>query len=172
MYIKCLSSDRYKLKEIFRFSGDHIYVDRIDSTEFTAVCDESIENMRRSYTVLVIVILISIGSVSVGPIDAFFRKGIKTTPFGTILPFFDENSDTGFYVDMGYQSIVMPFGIVSTICIELCQCMTYNTVRLCADLIALNSDQISKRLETEKKCSVESRAHFRNILMQVQDFDQ
>lgn len=49
--------------------------------------------------------------------------------------------------------------------------MTYNTITLSADLIALNSDLISKQLESEKKCSVKSRAHFRNILMQVQDFD-
>lgn len=49
--------------------------------------------------------------------------------------------------------------------------MTYNTITLSAELIALNSDLISKQLETEKKSSAKSRAHFRNILMQVQDFD-
>lgn len=49
--------------------------------------------------------------------------------------------------------------------------MTYNTITLSAELIALNSDLISKQLETEKKSNVKSRAHFRNILMQVQDFD-
>lgn len=104
---------------LFRFSGDNIYKDEKDATEFTAICDDSIENMRKSYIMLVIVIFISINAVSVGPIDAYIRKGIKMTPFGTKLPYFEENSDMGFYVDMGYQSVIMPFGIVSTICIEL-----------------------------------------------------
>lgn len=143
-----------------------------DSSPFTVVCQKNIENMRKSYIMLVIVIFITIGSVCVGPIDAYLRKGIKVTPFGTKLPYFDEDSDIGFYVDISYQSLIMPFGIVSTICIELCQCMTYNTVSLCADLIEVNSNNISDRLESEQRCSVKSRALFRNILMQVQDFDE
>lgn len=72
-----------------------------------------------------------------------------------------------FYVDMSYQSIIMPFGIVSTICIELCQCMTYNTVELCADAIELSADELSVKLNSEKKCNINSLAHFRNILMQI-----
>lgn len=128
LYVKCLTSDKFKLKMLFRFSGDHIYPDVKDSTLFNKLCDRSIEKLRKSYIVLVIVIVISIGSVSVGPIDAYLRKGVMVTPFGTKLPFFEEGSETAFYVDMSYQSIIMPFGIISTICIELCQCMTYNTV--------------------------------------------
>lgn len=172
LYVKCLTSDKFKLKMLFRFSGDHIYPDTKDSTPFNELCDRSIEKMRKSYIMLVIVIFISIGSVSVGPIDAYLRKGIMVTPFGTKLPFFEEDSDKAFYFDMTYQSILMPFGIVSTICIELCQCMTYNTVELCADAIELSADELSTRLELEKKCSVKSRAHFRNILMQIKDFDE
>lgn len=103
----------------------------------------------------------------VGPIDAYLRKGVMVTPFGTKLPFFEEDSDTAFYVDMSYQSIIMPFGIVSTICIELCQCMTYNTVELCGDAIELSADELSTKLDSEKKCNIDSLAHFRNILMQI-----
>lgn len=170
--MKCLSSDRFKLRVLFRYSGDHIYKDVKDASPFSELCEESIEKMRKSYIVLVIVIFISIGSVSVGPIDAYIRKGIKVTPFGTKPPFFDEDSDIGFYVDLGYQSLIMPFAIISSICIELCQCMTYNTVELCAAAVTLNSEILSKTLETEKKWTVNSQAYFRNMLMQIQDFDK
>lgn len=156
---------------LFRFSGDHIYRNIKDSSSFCKLCEENIENMRKSYIVLVIVIFISIGSVSVGPIDAYFREGVMETPFGTKLPFFEENSANGFYFDICYQSMIMPFGIVSTICIELCQCMTYNTVQLSADVIELSADELTTELEFKKKFSVKSIAHFRNILMQIQDFD-
>lgn len=172
LYVKCLTSDKFKLRMLFRFSGDHIYPDVKDSSSFNELCDRSIEKMRKSYIFLVIVIIISIGSVSVGPIDAYFRKGIMVTPFGTKMPFFDEDSVTGFYIDMSYQSVIMPFGIVSTICIELCQCMTYNTIELCASAIELSSDELSMRLEIEKKCGINSRAHFYNILKQIKDFDE
>lgn len=172
MYVKCLSEDRFKLKNLFRFSGDYIYKDSNDSSSFTRLCHESIENMRKSYIFLVIVIIISVGGVSVGPIDAYLRKGVMVTPFGTKLPFFEENSRQGFFFDMAYQSCLMPFGIVSTICIELCQCMTYNTVQLCADAIKLTSTELSAELEAKQKCSIRSRAQFRNMLMQIKDFDE
>lgn len=172
LYVKCLSDDRFKLKNLFRFSGDYIYKDLKDSSSFTRLCDESIENMRKSYIFLVIVIFISIGGVIIGPIDAYLRKGVMVTPFGTKLPFFEENSSNGFYFDMTYQSILMPFGIISTICIELCQCMTYNTVQLCADVIELSSTELSIGLEAKQKYSVQSRARFRNMLMQIKDFDE
>lgn len=157
---------------LFRFSGDHIYKDVKDSTPFTKLCEESIEKMRKSYIILVIVIFISIGSVLTGPIDAYIRKGVKVTPFGTKTPFFEENSDVGFAIDMAYQSCIMPFGIVSTICIELCQCMTYNTIELCSDAVTLDTELLTKTLEMEKTYSVRSRAHFRNIMMRIQDYDK
>lgn len=157
---------------LFRFSGDHIYPDVKNSSPFNELCDRSIENMRKSYIILVIVIFITIGSISIGPIDAYLRKGIMVTPFGTKLPYFEEDSDMAFYVDMSYQSIVMPFGIISTICIELCQCMTYNTVELCADAIELSAEELSNELEANNKFTIKSRAHLRNILMQIKDFDE
>lgn len=156
---------------LFRFSGDLVYKDIIDSTPFSKICEENIENMRKSYIILVIVIFISIGSVSVGPIDAYFRKGIMVTPFGTKPPFFEEGSAKGFFLDMTYQSMVMPFGIISTICIELCQCMTYNTVQLFADVVEHGAEELSSKLELKQKFTVKFLAHYRNILMQIQDFD-
>lgn len=171
LYVKCLSSDRYRLKMLFRFSGDHIYKDVKDGSPFTELCEESIEKMRKSYIILVIVIFISISAVIIGPMEAYLHHGIKTTPFGTKTPFFEEDSDVGFTVDIIYQSCLMPFGIISTICIELCQCLTYNTIELCADRINLNTEHISNDLESGKKFDIKQRAHLRNVLIQIQDFD-
>lgn len=171
LYIKCLSPDRYRLRMLFRFSGDYIYKDVKDGSPFTELCEESIEKMRRSYIILVIVIFISIGSVITGPMEAYLHRGIKVLPFGTKTPFFEENSDVGFTVDLVYQSCMMPFGIISTICIELCQCLTYNTIELCADIINLNTESISNDLESGKRFDIECKAHLRNVLIQIQDFD-
>lgn len=171
LYVKCLSPDRYRLKRLFRFSGDYIYPDVNDGSPLTMLCQESIEKMRKSYIILVVVIFISIGSVITGPMEAYIHRGIKVTPFGTKTPFFEEDSDVGFTFDLIFQSCMMPFGIISTICIELCQCLTYNTIELCADIVNLNADSISKDLETDKKFDIKLRTHFRNVLMQIQDFD-
>lgn len=172
MYVKCLSPDRFRLRTLFRFSGDFIYKDIKDSTPFTQLCEDSIKQMRRSYIILAIVIFITVQAVSAGPILAYLRDGVKVTPFGTKTPFFEEDSDVGFTVDMVYQSCLMPFGIVSTICIELCQCMTYNTIELCSGIIALNTQLLTESLEKQKKLTVQTYAHFRNMLMQIQDYDQ
>lgn len=118
-----------------------------------------------------IVIFISIGSVVTGQMEAYLHRGLKTTPFGTKTPFFDKDSDGGFTFDMIYQSCMMPFGIISTICIELCQCLTYNTVELCADIVVLNAELISNDLESGKRFDIHLKAHFRNALVQIQDFD-
>lgn len=171
LYVKCLSSDKFKLKKLFRFSGDQIYKDVKDSTPFSKICEKNIENMRKSYIILVIVIFISIGSVSMGPIDAYFRKSRMVTPFGTKPLFFEEGSANGFYFDMTLQSLIMPFGIVSTICIELCQCMTYNTVQLFADVVEQSAEELSNNLELKQKFCIKNHAHYLNILMQIQDFD-
>ncbi|XP_031632756.1 uncharacterized protein LOC116346703 [Contarinia nasturtii] len=171
LYIKCLTSDRFRLRVLFRFSGDYIYSDVKDSSPFNELCERSIKKMQTSYIILVIVIFISIGSVCVGPIQAFLVKGVMITPFGTKLPFFEEDSNLAFYVDISYQSVLMPFGIVSTICIELCQCMTYNTVELCASCIELNGEKLSEMLQVDRQ-SIRSGALFRNILLQIRDFDE
>lgn len=169
--MKCLTSDRYRLKKLFRFSGDHIYKDVKDGSPFTELCEQSIEKMRESYIILVIVIFISIGSVITGPMEAYLHRGIKVTPFGTKTPFFEEDSDVGFTFDIVYQSCMMPFGIISTICIELCQCLTYNTIELCADIVTLNMEMLSSDLESGKRADIQLRAHLRNAFMQIQDFD-
>lgn len=171
LYVKCLSPDRYRLKRLFRFSGDHIYPDVNDGSPFTRICEESIEKMRKSYIILVIVIFISIGSVIIGPMEAYIHRGIKVTPFGTKTPFFEEDSDVGFTFDLIYQSCLMPFGIISTICIELCQCLTYNTIELCADVVNLHTESITNDFDNGNKFDSSLRARFRNVLIQIQDFD-
>lgn len=170
--MKCLTSDRFRLRMLFRFAGDFIYKDVKDSSPFTQICEESIEKMRKSYIILIAVIFIAIQAVSAGPIYVYFKDGVKVTPFGTKTPFFEEDSDIGFTVDMTYQACLMPFGIVSTICIELCQCMTYNTIQLCASAITLETELLGKTLEqTHQQFTAKTRAHLRNVFVQIQDYD-
>lgn len=107
-----------------------------------------------------------------GNIYVYFTEGILSTPLGFEIPYFEANSIVGFGVNMGIQSLYAIIGILGAVVIESCQALLNNTVSLFVALISMKTRGLSAYLNGGGKGCLESRILFRNILIQIQDFER
>lgn len=109
--------------------------------------------------------------VALGPMHIFFKTGVWVTPLGIQFPYAD-HSDVAFYLDLAIQMAVAFIGIMVTVSIEMSQVIVNNVVDMGADVTTLNVNELAGQLESDGAMSDLSRFKFRNILMQLQDFDR
>lgn len=147
-----------------------MYEDKKDNSQFSAVCEAGAHKMLKSYAILTCIICTSMSLVSLGPILLFIRDGIWITPLGTQFPFADQ-SDVAFYMDLIIQMAIAFIGILTTVSIEMAQVIVNNVVEMSADVVKLNIDQLDEQLTSTQTMNLHSLARFRNIVLQVQDFD-
>lgn len=63
-------------------------------------------------------------------------------------------------------------GVLTTVSIEMAQVIVNNAVEMSADVIELNSNILSDQINELNGVDLQERARFRNIIFQIQDFDQ
>lgn len=101
----------------------------------------------------------------------FFRDGIWITPLGTQFPLADQ-SYVAFYLDLIIQMGIALIGILTTVSIEMAQVIVNNAVEMSADVIKLSVEEFNEHVESIGCMTTESRARYRNIILQIQDFDR
>lgn len=109
--------------------------------------------------------------VSLGPMLVFFTDGTWITPLGTQFPYADQ-SDVAFYLDLIIQMAIALIGILTTVSIEMSQVIVNNAVEMAGDVITFNVDMLSEQTISVGMMNLESNANFRNIIIQIQDFDR
>lgn len=148
-----------------------MYEDKKGSSRFSMVCDEGARKMWKSYAILTCIICNSMSLVSLGPMVLFFTTGVWITPLGTQFPYADR-SDIAFYMDLIIQMGIAIIGILVTVSIEMSQVIVNNAVEMAADVTKLNVDEFIERLADEYEMKLRGQAQFRNIILQIQDFDR
>lgn len=166
-----MGKDRFKFHSLLNFAGDYIYEEKRNASKFSVVCEEGAHKMWKSYAVLTCIIVTSMSLVSLGPMLIFFRDGSWITPLGTQFPFADK-SDIAFYLDLAIQMTIALIGILTTVSIEMSQVIVNNAVEMSGDVIEFNTDMLSEQMCPIGAMNLESRANFRNIILQIQDFDR
>lgn len=127
--------------------------------------------MWKSYAILTCIIVTSMSLVSLGPMIIFFTDGTWITPLGTQFPYADQ-SDVAFYLDLIIQMAIALIGILTTVSIEMSQVIVNNAVEMAGDVITFNIDMLSEQTTSVGMMNLESNANFRNIIIQIQDFDR
>lgn len=135
------------------------------------VCDEGAHKMLKSYAIMTCIICTSMSLVTFGPVLLFFKTGEWITPLGTQFPYAD-HSDIAFYLDLAIQMAVGFLGIMITVSIEMSQVIVNNGVVMGSDVTTLNANEFAEQLLSDRAMSVPTRAKFRNIILQIQDFDR
>lgn len=171
LYYKAIGVDRFKFKSLLNFAGDFMYEDKKGSSRFSMVCDEGARKMWKSYAILTCIICNSMSLVSLGPMVLFFTTGVWITPLGTQFPYADR-SDIAFYLDLLIQMGIAIIGILVTVSIEMSQVIVNNAVEMAADVIKLNVDELKENLTDECEMKLKSHANYRNVMLQIQDFDR
>lgn len=127
--------------------------------------------MWKSYAILTCIIVTSMSLVSLGPMLIFFTDGTWITPLGTQFPYADQ-SDVAFYLDLIIQMAIALIGILTTVSIEMSQVIVNNAVEMAGDVITFNIEMLSEQTSSVGMMNLESNANFRNIIIQIQDFDR
>lgn len=172
LYYKSIGDDRFKYRSVLNFAGDYMYEDKkSSSSRYSTVCNEGAEKMLKSYLIMTCIMSTSLSLVTFGPMLLFLRTGVWITPLGTQFPYADQ-SDIAFYMDLAIQMAVGFLGIMITVSIEMSQVILNNAVVVSSDVITLNANEIAEQLASEQAMSVRSQAKFRNMMLQIQDFDR
>lgn len=173
MYWKAIGPDKYKFNNLANFAGKYIYPETNASTLLHVLCNQSAKSLLNEVLTIQVVIVFSYLSVVIGPIYAYLYKDLHVSPMGTRLPFFDDD-ETEFLVNVGLQCTGALYALFGNLAIETVSCLINNAILLSAEVIQLNGNHLTERLEDEinnQGITIETRALFRNILLQIRDFD-
>lgn len=171
MYWKIIGPHRFKLNNLMNIGGKFIYLDNKNPTQYNRICEKNVIKMAEIVITVVIIIIISHILAVVGPIYAYIFQDLRVTPMATELPFIDNDSDTGFLINLGQQCIVGFYSLLGNITIEMFSYIINNVITIIPDLIQLNLIDISNEIEIKGIC-LSSKIQLRNALVQIQDFDR
>lgn len=176
MYIVVMNdTTRHKLRSVVLFSGDHIYTDITPQSDpaYINACNESAIKLLRNVFTNMSLIIFSNTLYGCFPMYAFFIKHEIQLALPVFLPFTDIDSVFGLVLNLFNQLLISVSGIVGNYAIEIGTCMIKNSMWAATVAISYAIDNISKSLKqrnpkSSKHCDFE----FRNILVQLQDYDR
>lgn len=171
LYYRAIGKERFRLNRLLNFAGTYIFSGAQSSPKFRKVCELGVEKMCKSYAILSMIICFSMSAVSIGPTIIFIRTGVWITPLGIQFPFADQ-SDIAFWLDLLIQLIIGVIGIPITVSIEMSSVIVNNAVTSAAYVIELSCDELSLQIDMDNEWTPQTNFHFRNLVLQVQDFDR
>lgn len=159
------------MKSVLRFAGDFIYPDNRKQSMALTIGEQGFDKMLKSYIILSGIIVTSMSAVALGPLRIFLMYRKWSTPLGVQFPLADV-SDIAFYADLIIQVVIAFIGILTTVAIEMIQVIIINAVEISAVVIVSNIGMLGNQLNDAGKFSAESAGNFRNICIQIQDFNR
>lgn len=163
------------LQNLAFFAGEKIYTDSTDDCDlsYIRVCDQSAIKLLKSTTKTMGIIAIGIIICVTFPILAFVLYNDIQLPIPVLLPFTDIESATGITLNLLNQLFISFIGITGNIGIEIATCLFKNSVWASTVAIRHSINDFSAVIETSLKTPAKILDYrFRNILMQVQDYDR
>lgn len=157
------------------FSGDKVYTDVNEESNmgYIRVCDKSAIKLLTS-TAITLVIIVGSMNIYVGfPITTSMFSGDLQLPVPVFLPFTDYTTTHGLVLNLINNVFVGGVGLAGNAGIEVITSMLKNTVAVCTDVVEYAIGELTLLLKDPKhqqKNVIKSK--FRNILMQVQDYDR
>lgn len=91
-----------------------------------------------------------------------------------LLPFTDPTTQHGFMVNFIHQSMTVACGFLILPAVELVQCILKNTISVTAAVIENTIMEFNDQLKIDPSLafSNEMACHFRNIMLQISDFNR
>ena len=169
-----VSSQRKMWQSLAFFSGDKIYTDVNEESNmgYIRVCDRSAIKLLTS-TAITLVIIVGSMNVYVGfPITTSMFSDELQLPVPVFLPFTDYTTTHGLALNLINNLFVGGVGLAGNAGIEVITSMLKNTVGVCTDVVGYSIDELTVLLKDPKQQKNVIKYKFRNILMQVQDYDK
>lgn len=171
IYYRAIGKERFRLWSLLTFAGRFIYQPYLDSTDFGQLCESGVKKLGISFLILTLIICFSMSVVTMGPVLVLIKTGVWITPLGVQFPYADE-STVAFILDLIVQLIVGLIGVPITVAIEMASVIINNAVEMSSDVIEMNVDKLTSMLHQKDTDSLKLIQTFRNIIIQIQDYDR
>lgn len=170
-----ITSQRKIYQSLAFFGGEKIYTDYNQNSDpnYIRICDQSAIKLLKD-TAITLGIIVGSMNVYLGfPIYSFWFNHELQLPIPVLLPFTDDESSLGLLFNFINQLFVCLVGLSGNIGIEIITCILKNNVWAATEAIGYSIDEFSGAIESsEFKLIRMIDLKFRNILVQVQDFDR
>lgn len=170
MYCKAVGPERIKFHDVGTFAGKYVYKN-MGPSKYQSICSKHADKLLKNVIFILALVWISHILCVAGTFYAFFFQNQRITLLATNLPFFEKDSDLEFTVNMIIQSTQAVYSLAGNCAIELATCAINNTILMIPDLIRFNLMEFDEQF-SRNRMNVESIARFRNVFMQIQDFNK
>lgn len=169
-----------RFQSLLFFAGEKIYTNIHENSNmsYIRVCNESaIKLLKSTLTTLFMLIASNVIYLGFPSYATMIHHEIQLT-IPVLLPFTDLETSHGIVINILNQMFISTIGVVGNFGIEVATCMLKNTVWGVMVVICHSIDEISKLLQNSDDDSTESNSkgnidiYFRNMLIQIQDFDR
>lgn len=172
IYWKSIGPSRFKFRSLLKFSLSYVYDEKNDSTKMTENYHRNTRDLVEWFFISPTLILIGGLAIAAGNVHNYLTDGILTTPLEFEMPFLQKESISSFYINLIGQIVYAGSGLYGLAAIEMCQSIVNNTIKLFVAVISTNIEELNTRLMNKRKMDLELKTHFRNILVQIQDYDR
>lgn len=164
-----------RYQNLYFFASKHIYTDIEEDSDadYIRVCDQSAIKLLTSTMKIMTIVIVSMIMHMMFPTFAYFKYNDIQWPMPVILPFTDPDSVNGLAINLVNQLFIGFTSSIGNIGIEISTCILNNTVWAIIVAIGHSIDELSGSTENPQSSTASNRIHlFRNILIQVQDYDR
>lgn len=168
-------SSRKTLQNLILFSGDHIYTDITPEShpDYIRLCDECAVYLLTDTAKTLCLILSSISLYALFPLYASVMNNDLQLPCPVLLPFTDLESWMGISLNLLNQLFLNSMAVAAAIGIEGGTSIQKNAVHAFVVAIGHTINEFSRVINESGSMSAISCSHgFRQVLIQVHDFDQ
>lgn len=171
MYWSAIGPNHIKFSNTALFLDRYIYKNEEDSMAYNQIRIKYIEKLWTNLIIVYSMIILSYNGIVFGSIYAYFHDGIRLTPLGIHLPYFERDSNCEFIFSMTLQGIIAVLALVGTYICELVICKVNSTFSMIPDLIRFNLTEFFDEF-TINGMNLKSTVRIRNVFLQIQDFNE
>lgn len=169
MHAQTIGPARYKINRLLNFGGQYIYMDNDQRAELRLVHEKMINRLVQNTVIVVCLIVLAFGMIGAIETYLIIFDGARVTLLGTELPFFDENSNIGFWLNISIQTVIAAVGMCGCLAIEIGAALIFNAILAIPHLIHVDLGELESELNSNGITWL-AKARLRNVFMKIQDY--
>lgn len=163
---------RSRFQNLLLFAGEIIYKDTYETEKHWRMSDKSARHLMSSSVGVLALVSVGMLSFLMFPLYAYLAMHQHPLIVPIAIPFVDEVTDSGYYINIVHQAMFGVIGVTSVIAIELMNCILKNNIYAAKELIIYSLDILGDMLNHDTTFSEQKKAEFRNFLIKLQDLDR
>lgn len=169
-YIPCINEWRFQMRDLSNFSLQNIYTTDAKTLQHEIICTKSINNAFKRGSFTMFIIGFTLGYALACLSYDQLLNGTYRTLTSTRIPFVDDDSMEEYFINLALQTIILNFGFLGNVLLEMCSLTVTDTVKLSAQLTRAGIECFS--FDLENKMKFDHRTQLLHIFHQISRMDE